>query len=81
MPHPKMWDVGGSALRGRMLDKYVYGADAVVLVYDVSNFNSFENLQEWLSACKAAMLQVGACHEVAVVCRVIHQLPDTFLLN
>ena len=40
---------------GRMLDKYLYGADAVVLVYDVSNYDSFENLQEWLSACKAVL--------------------------
>ena len=38
-----------------MLDKYLYGADAVVLVYDVSNYDSFENLQEWLSACKAVL--------------------------
>lgn len=55
----KMWDVGGSAIGaqggGRMLDKYLYGADAVVLVYDVSNYDSFENLQEWLSACKAVL--------------------------
>ncbi len=35
-----------------MLDKYVYGSDIVVLVYDVSNYNSFENLCDWLSACK-----------------------------
>ena len=38
-----------------MLDKYLYGADAVVLVYDVSNFDSFGNLQEWLSACKGVL--------------------------
>ena len=38
-----------------MLDKYLYGADAVVLVYDVSNYDSFENLQEWLSACKTVL--------------------------
>ena len=60
----KMWDVGGSVMAGgggggggplRMLDKYLYGADAVVLVYDVSNYDSFENLQEWLAACKTAI--------------------------
>ena len=59
----KLWDVGGSALPPggagggplRMLDKYLYGADAVVLVYDVSNYDSFENLQEWLAACKTAV--------------------------
>ncbi len=48
----QLWDVGGSALEGRMLDKYVFGADAILLVYDVSNYNSFENLEGWLMACK-----------------------------
>ena len=38
-----------------MFPKYLYGADAIVLVYDVSNYDSFENLQEWLSACKAVL--------------------------
>ena len=48
----QLWDVGGSALDGRMLDKYVFGANAILLVYDVSNYNSFENLEGWLLACK-----------------------------
>ena len=48
----QLWDVGGSALDGRMLDKYVYGANAILLVYDVSNHDSFENLESWLLACK-----------------------------
>ena len=33
---------------GRMLDKYVFGADAVLLVYDVTNAATFDNLNEWL---------------------------------
>ncbi len=56
-PHYKLWDVGGSALDGRMLDKYVYGANAVLLVYDVSNHNSFENLEGWLMACKKVRVE------------------------
>ena len=31
-----------------MLDKYVFGAHAILLVYDVTNSNSFDNLQDWL---------------------------------
>ena len=73
----KLWDVGGSALPPpggaggggplRMLDKYLYGADAVVLVYDVSNYDSFENLQEWLAACKTAVKNNKAGRGIASV--------------
>jgi len=48
----KLWDVSGSALSGRMLDKYVFGAHAILLVYDVSNVASFEILADWLDACR-----------------------------
>lgn len=43
----KIWDIGGQTLGGNMLDKYIYGADGVLLVYDVTNHRSFENLQDW----------------------------------
>ena len=39
-------------MEGRMLDKYIFGADAILLVYDVANYNSFENLEEWLKQCQ-----------------------------
>ncbi|CAF4516270.1 unnamed protein product, partial [Rotaria sp. Silwood2] len=42
-------DVGGQTLGGAMLDKYIYGADIVLLVYDVTNLQSFENLEDWYS--------------------------------
>ncbi len=53
----QLWDVGGSAMEGRMLDKYIYGANAILLVYDVSNHNSFENLEGWLMACKKVRVE------------------------
>ena len=37
-------------MQGRMLDKYVYGANAIMLIYDVTNSNSFDNLEQWLRA-------------------------------
>lgn len=40
-------DIGGQTLGGPMLDKYLYGADAVLLVYDITNYSSFENLEDW----------------------------------
>ena len=40
-------DIGGQTLGGPMLDKYIYGADGVLLVYDITNYSSFENLEDW----------------------------------
>ncbi|XP_043274038.1 ras-related protein Rab-28-like [Venturia canescens] len=46
----QLWDVGGLALRGSMLDKYIYRADVILLVYDVTNSSSFDILDEWISS-------------------------------
>jgi Ras-related protein Rab-28 len=43
-------DIGGQTLGGSMIDKYIYGADAVLLVYDITNYSSFENLEDWYQA-------------------------------
>ncbi|CAD5113347.1 DgyrCDS2521 [Dimorphilus gyrociliatus] len=43
----QVWDIGGQTLGGEMLDKYIYGANGVLLVYDITNANSFENLSDW----------------------------------
>lgn len=40
-------DIGGQTLGGPMLDKYLYGADGILLVYDITNYSSFENLDDW----------------------------------
>ncbi|KAK2579277.1 hypothetical protein KPH14_008236 [Odynerus spinipes] len=42
-----LWDVGGLALHGNMLDKYVFAANIILLVYDITNSSSFEILDEW----------------------------------
>lgn len=49
----KIWDIGGTgALQGNMLDKYAFGAHAIMLVYDVTNGASFDQLSDWLRAVK-----------------------------
>ncbi|XP_051056162.1 ras-related protein Rab-28 isoform X3 [Phodopus roborovskii] len=35
-----------------MLDKYIYGAQGILLVYDITNYQSFENLEDWYSVVK-----------------------------
>uniref|UniRef100_T1ISH5 Ras-related protein Rab-28 n=1 Tax=Strigamia maritima TaxID=126957 RepID=T1ISH5_STRMM len=44
----QVWDIGGQTLGGNMLDKYIYGANGILLIYDITNYNSFENLEDWL---------------------------------
>uniref|UniRef100_A0A803YLV8 RAB28, member RAS oncogene family n=1 Tax=Meleagris gallopavo TaxID=9103 RepID=A0A803YLV8_MELGA len=35
-----------------MLDKYIYGAQGILLVYDITNCQSFENLEDWYNVVK-----------------------------
>eukprot|EP00062_Callorhinchus_milii_P004922 gi/632943849/ref/XP_007887180.1/ PREDICTED: ras-related protein Rab-28 isoform X1 [Callorhinchus milii] len=48
----QVWDIGGQTIGGKMLDKYIYGAQGVLLVYDITNYQSFENLEDWYAAVK-----------------------------
>ncbi|XP_074085880.1 ras-related protein Rab-28 [Macrotis lagotis] len=48
----QVWDIGGQTIGGKMLDKYIYGAQGVLLVYDITNYQSFENLEDWYNIVK-----------------------------
>ncbi|XP_031424666.1 ras-related protein Rab-28 isoform X2 [Clupea harengus] len=48
----QVWDIGGQTIGGKMLDKYIYGAQGVLLVYDITNYQSFENLEDWYGMVK-----------------------------
>uniref|UniRef100_A0A0K2V6Q2 Ras-related protein Rab-28 n=2 Tax=Lepeophtheirus salmonis TaxID=72036 RepID=A0A0K2V6Q2_LEPSM len=48
----KLWDIEGTALKGKMLDNYIYGANALIFLYDVTNAESINNLEKWVSACR-----------------------------
>ena len=47
-------------MKSQMLDKYAYGADAILMVYDVTNEKSFVGLTEWLGAATAAASAQGS---------------------
>jgi len=51
----KLWDISGKAMQGKMLDKYIYGADAVMLIYDVTNTATFDSLQDWLELARICL--------------------------
>ncbi|XP_069600958.1 ras-related protein Rab-28 [Ranitomeya imitator] len=48
----QVWDIGGQTIGGKMLDKYISGTQGVLLVYDITNYQSFENLEDWFSMVK-----------------------------
>uniref|UniRef100_A0AC35FV51 Ras-related protein Rab-28 n=1 Tax=Panagrolaimus sp. PS1159 TaxID=55785 RepID=A0AC35FV51_9BILA len=49
----QIWDIGGQSLSTNMLANYLYGAHAVLFVYDVVSATTFENLAEWIERVKS----------------------------
>ena len=43
----QLWDIGGQSIGSKMLSSYVSGAHAVLLCYDITNYESFANLEDW----------------------------------
>ncbi|KAG9389623.1 Ras-related protein Rab-28 [Carpediemonas membranifera] len=43
----QVWDIGGQSIGGNMIGNYVYGAHAVIMMYDITNYQSFQNLDDW----------------------------------
>lgn len=48
----QIWDIGGQTIGSKMVSNYIYGAQAVILVYDITNFQSFQDLEDWLALVK-----------------------------
>ena len=44
--------IEGQSLGSKLLSSYIYGSDAVILTYDITNLESFKNLEEWLKYVK-----------------------------
>ncbi|CAM9808830.1 unnamed protein product, partial [Ectocarpus sp. 13 AM-2016] len=43
----QMWDIGGQSIGSKMMSKYIFGAHAVIMCYDITNYDSFQNLDDW----------------------------------
>lgn len=39
----QIWDIGGQTIGSKMVSNYIYGAQAVLLVYDITNFQASLN--------------------------------------
>lgn len=43
----QLWDIGGQSIGSKMITNYISGAHAVLLCYDITNYESFANLEDW----------------------------------
>ena len=43
----QIWDIGGQTIGGEMIGNYIHGAKAVLLLYDITDMATFQNLEEW----------------------------------
>jgi Ras-related protein Rab-28 len=48
----QIWDIGGQTIGSKMIGNYIYGAQAVILAYDITNYQSFQDLEDWLALTK-----------------------------
>ena len=48
----QIWDIGGQTIGSKMIHNYIYGAHAVILCYDITNPDSFQNLEDWYRLVK-----------------------------
>ena len=44
----RVWDVGGQSIYSKNLSKYISNSNIIFLNYDVTNADSFRNLDDWL---------------------------------
>ena len=56
---------------------YLTGADAVMLVYDVTNTATFESLEDWLEACRVCLAGAERRPSYALVANKIDQVGDS----
>ncbi|VDK61495.1 unnamed protein product [Onchocerca ochengi] len=67
-----IWDIGGQSIASPMLEKYIKDAHGAVVVYDVTNSSSFENLEDWINIIK----QVTKAQEKPVVLMLVGNKTD-----
>ncbi len=60
----QLWDFGGQKQFRFMLQRYVTGARGAIIMFDLTRFQSLENIEEWVNICKKgddniAMILIG----------------------
>ncbi len=52
----QLWDIGGQSIGSKMLTNYIAGAHAVIFCYDITNYESFANLEDWYRIVNKAFI-------------------------
>ena len=67
----QIWDLGGQERfqKMRVFDRYVHGSHAILIAFDLSRLDTFENLPRWIELAQQADLQpilvlVGTKHDL-----------------
>ena len=53
--HIKLWDTAGQERFKSLTQNYLRNADGILLVYDVTTTESFDNLKDWITSIKQNM--------------------------
>lgn len=46
------WDIGGQTIGSKMIANYIFGSQAVLFCYDATNYQSFQDLEDWIDIVK-----------------------------
>ena len=57
----QIWDIGGQTIGGKMIGNYIYGAQAVLLCYDITNYQSFQVCTVWRNDCITVLALAVHC--------------------
>lgn len=55
----QLWDIGGQSIGSNMLPKYITGTSAIFLVYDITDPNSFADIQDWYRLIQRCIKEVA----------------------
>mmetsp|Transcript_34829 Transcript_34829/g.81661 ORF Transcript_34829/g.81661 Transcript_34829/m.81661 type:complete len:226 (-) Transcript_34829:33-710(-) len=63
----QIWDIGGQSIGSKMLGNYIYGSQAILICYDITNYQSFQNAEDWIALVKKVFPQPGQMPYIALV--------------
>lgn len=52
-----IWDCSSESLKSKMLKTFIYGSDAVLFVYDITNKSSFDALPNLVKLVKSVLVE------------------------
>lgn len=55
----QVWDIGGQAVNSKMLSKYISGCDVALLTYDLTDLQSFADVESWVRRVASTVAMTG----------------------